>query len=76
MIEKVPADIPEKAQKYNHFQEYSQIWDLDDDTVFLRFVKLDESPKINSMDELRISYGNYSNGYLLQVYLQTKLVII
>ena len=34
----------------------------------MRLVKLDETPKINSMDELRISYGNYSNGYLLQVY--------
>ena len=64
----IPDDTLEKVQKYSAIDEYSKVWDLSDDSIFVRLVKMKNAPKIHAYEEVKITYGEHSNGYLLQEY--------
>ena len=64
----MPDNTLQKVQQYSPLEEYINVWDLNDDNIFVRLVKMKKAPKIAAYEEVKITYGEHSNGYLLQEY--------
>ena len=67
-INSTPENTLQRSQAYSPLEEYTKVWDLSDDSVFVRLVKMEKRPAIRAYEEIKLCYGEHSNGYLLQEY--------